>query len=90
MSSNGVRHLQGGGFPETEGTKIAGIDTRADATFRIAWVLTLMEMRFAPRRETKIKRKGSLPFNSLLDAPKPNRARVQERVHVRQCIEREF
>jgi len=53
VSSNGVLHLQGGGFPETEGTKIPGIDTRADVTFRIAFVLTLIGMRFTPDGKPK-------------------------------------
>lgn len=90
MSSNGVRHFQGGEFPETEGTNIDGIDIRADATFRIACVLTLIGMRFYLRRKNQNQVGDSLPFNSLLDAPESGRACIQERVHVRQCIKREL
>lgn len=90
MSSNGVRHLQGSGSPETEGVKIAGIDVRADAMFRIACVLTLIGMKFTPGIRDQNQAGDLLPFNSLLDTPEPNRACVQESVHVWQCIESEL
>lgn len=89
MSSNGVRHLQCGGPPDTEGIKIPGIDIRADSTFRIAFVLTLIGMRSTCiKDENKVG--GSLPFNPFLDAPESNGARMQERMHMRQCIKCEL
>ena len=89
MSSNGVLHLQGGGPPETEGTKIPGIDIRAESTFRIACVLTLIGVRSTC---TKYQNQpgGLLPFNPFLDAPESNGACMQEGMHMRQCIKCEL
>ena len=81
MSSKGVLHLQGGGLPEIEGTRIAGIDIRAEVMSRIAWVFTLITIRLTPRNHNYAG--DLLPFNSFLYTPEPSRPCVQERVHVR-------
>ena len=70
MSSNGVRHLQGGGSPETEGTKIPGIDIRADSAFRIACVLTLVGIR-STGAAAKIRREAHCHSIPSLMPPNP-------------------